>query len=174
MTTPRIVRSKKKWLKVLTELFNDFPQLNWFRNVHDMEVHFDWTVDYLALCTNPNSSRLLYQLTRYNNGPVLYCGRDLDGRLWAFASNSLANPDPGCGWMISVEQQDHFMVAVFNTILNRAGMLPLIKNDLFRSSMGLSNCEVPDKDIVEWLKIHESDMPEELVFSCDKAHLDRM
>jgi hypothetical protein len=174
MSTPRKVRAIKKIVTVMKELFEAFPDLLWFRNVHDGLVHFDRVAEYIAHWSIPNGSFHMEYLIKELNGPVLYYGRDLEGRLWMFASNTLANPNPNQNWLISVEKPDHFMVAVFNTILNRNELLPFDKGKLFHSSMGLSNCEEPDRKVVEWLQKHEADMPEALAEACDRAQLYRM
>lgn len=174
MTTPRRVRAKKKIVAVLKEIFEAFPDLLWFRNNHDGQVYFDRTAKYIAHWSLSNDTFQMEYLVKNLNGPVIYYGRDLDGRLWVYASNTLKNPDPTQPWMVSVEKPDHFMVAVFNTIANRHGLLPLEKSKLYLSSMGLSNCEMPVKEVVDWLNNHQGDMPDELAEACDRARLYRM
>lgn len=174
MSSPRKVRATKKIVAVMKELFEAFPDLQWFRNNHDGQVYFDRTAEYMAHWSLQNGSFHMEFLVKELNGPILYYGRDLDGRLWMFASNTLKNPDPTLPWMVSVEKSDHFMVAVFNTMLNRAGMLPRTKSELFLSSMGLSNCEVPEREALDWLLSHQDDMPTELAEACDRARLYKM
>ncbi len=171
MATPRKVRLQKRLDRVLRKLFADFPDLQWFRNFHDKQVHFDWTAEYIASWSQQSGSFNMYYLVALLNGPVLYHGRDLDGRPWAFASNAMKSLDPSVSWLESVEKQDHFMVAVLNTLLAAEGLMPKDETALFRSSMGLSNCEEPDQKVTEWLRAHMSKMPERLRDSCEKASL---
>jgi len=174
MAASRKVKLAKRFSHVLCQLFADFPNLQWFRNIHDRLVHIDWTSEYLASAATLSGTSYLYYLTSELNGPILYYGRDLDGRPWAFASNAMKSSDPSVSWLVSVEKPDHFMVAVLNTLLHQEGLMPKAESELFCHSMGLSNCEEPGKDVVEWLKAHEDQMPEQLAESCDRAHLYRM
>jgi hypothetical protein len=174
MSTPRKVRAKKKFMVVMEELFEAFPELLWFRNVHDGALRIDPTAGYMAVWSRQNDTFQMEYLTIGLDGPVIYYGRDIKGRLWMFASNSLINPYPNQIGLMSVERPDHFMVAVFNTIVNRHGLLPLEKSSLFLSSMSLSNCEEPAHEVIEWLQKHQGEMPERLSEACDCACLYRM
>lgn len=173
MATPRKVRFQKKLFRVLTQLFTDFPDLQWFRNIHDGQAHLDWTTDYIAGWSNLNGSFHFYYLTKKLNGPILYHGRDLDGRPWAFASNAMTSLDTSVSWLVGVEEQDTYMVAVLNTLLNMEGLMPVEETKLFLSSMGFSNSEEPGREVVEWLKSHMDKMPARLQDSCDRARLYR-
>lgn len=171
MSTPRIVRAKKQFLTVLERLFIDFPDLQWFRNNHDGNVYLDRTVSYIGHWSLANNTFQMEYLTKELNGPVLYYGRNADGRLFMFASNTLA-PEH-LNWMISVEKPDHFMVAVFNTMAFQAGLLPSVPTVLLNSSMGVSNSEEPAQEVVNWLIQNMDNMPARLADACDRARLYR-
>ena len=92
MATPRKVRLYKRLKAVLKELFEEFPDLQWFRNYHDNLVYIERTVEYIAHWSDLDGYIHTYPLTKRLNGPILYHGRDLDGRPWAFASNAMRKP----------------------------------------------------------------------------------
>lgn len=162
-----------KFESVLRQLFKDFPDLQWFRNVHDKQIYLTETASYIASKVEMGIVNQAYKLTPLADGPILYFGWDSDGP-WAFASNLKRSGDLSITWPISVEKQDHFMVAVLNTLLYQAGLMPKAESDVFRLSMGLSNCEDPAQEVVEWLKAHYDSMPERLREACDQARLHRM
>ncbi len=174
MSTPRKVRLYMRLKAVLNELFEEFPDLQWFRNYHDNLVYIERTAEYIAHWSELDGYIHTYPLTKRLNGPILYHGRDLNSRPWAFASNAMSSLDPSVSWLVSVEEPDHFMVAVLNTMLNKAKLLPVVESDLFRASMGLSNCEVSTPKVIAWLKAHVEDMPDRLSEACDRARLSRM
>ncbi len=174
MATPRKVRLQKRLSRVLTQLFDDFPNLQWFRNVHDNQVHIARTSDYMAHWSDLDGGFNMDYLTIGRNGPVIYYGRGFDERPWMFASNTVKSSDPSVTWLISVEETDYFMVAVLNTLLNIERLMPTEESTLFRYSFGLSNCEVPDPKVINWLQSHNEQMPALLQESCDRARLYRM
>ena len=173
MATPRRVRLQKRLGHALRQLFTDFPDLQWFRNIHDRQVHIAQTCAYMAVWSDKDGSSNMDHLTTGRNGPVIYYGRDLHSKPWAFASNIVKSDDVSVTWLVSVEKPDTYMVAVLNTLLSMEGLMPAEETTLFLSSLGLSNSEEPSREVIDWLMSHMDKMPVRLQNSCYRARLYR-
>jgi hypothetical protein len=169
MIRPNADNDSKIFLKLLEGLFREFPSLQWFR-YKGGPTRLSWTADHLAYLTSQVGSVEVYFLTTDTEGPVLHCGRDVVGKLWMFASNVNIQSDDV---LVSVKKTDHFMVAVFNTMIFQAGLWPLAPSKLLAASVAISNCETPAERVVNWLLSNMNNMPEQLIDACERAQLHR-